>query len=103
MLGAALVQLPAVWVVAGVAVAVFGLVPRAAAAVTWGVFAWFVFVAVAGALLEWDRRLLDLSPFSHVAKLPVESVEVAPLAWLGAVAVGLLAAGLAGFGRRDIA
>jgi ABC-2 type transport system permease protein len=35
LLGSALVQLPAVWLLAGIAVALFGLVPRLAAA-AWG-------------------------------------------------------------------
>jgi len=101
VLGAAVVQLPAVWVLAAVAVALVGLLPRYAA-VAWGVLAACVLVALIGASLQLDQWVMDLSPFSHVPRLPGGSASATPLLALAAVAAGLGAAGLAGLRRRNI-
>ena len=101
MLGDALVQLPATWVLAGLGVALFGLLPRLVA-VTWaGLIACFLLLEV-GALLGLSQWLVDASPFAHVPKLPGSAFTVTPLLWLLAVAAALFAGGLAGFRRRDI-
>jgi hypothetical protein len=46
---------------------------------------------------------MDVSPFTHVPRLPAGAVSATPLLWLTAVALALTAAGLAGFRRRDLA
>jgi ABC-2 type transport system permease protein len=100
-LGAAMVQLPAVWVLAGLAVALFGLVPRLAPA-AWGVLAAYLVLLTVGATLQLDQWLLDLSPFTHTPKAPAADVTATPLATLAATALVLTAAGLTGLQRRDI-
>lgn len=100
VLQGALVQLPAACVLTGVAVALFGLAPRLSAA-AWGVLAAFVMLGEIGPVLQLPQALLDLSPFAHTPKLPGSALAWTPLLWLTAVAVALLAAGLAGFRRRD--
>jgi ABC-2 type transport system permease protein len=102
LLGAALVQLPAVWVLAGIAVALFGLVPRMAAA-AWGALVAFLLLTEFGSFLNLSRWATDISPFSHVPKLPGGTFTATPLLWLTAVAVVLIAAGLAALRRRDLA
>ena len=99
--GAAMVQLPAVWVLAATAVALFGLLPRLAA-VSWGALAICVLIGLVGAAVQLNQRLLDVSPFTHIPKVPGAAVSATPLAWLASVAVVLVAAGLAGFRRRDV-
>jgi ABC-2 type transport system permease protein len=101
VLGAALVQVPAVWVLGGVAVALFGLLPRLAA-VAWGALALCVLISMVGAALQLNQRLLDLSPFTHIPKVPGASLSAMPLVWLVVVAVALVGAGLVGFRRRDV-
>jgi ABC-2 type transport system permease protein len=102
LLGGALVQLPAVWVLAGIAVALFGLLPRLAAA-SWGALALFVFLGQLGQILQLDQWVLNLSPFTHVPNLPGGELAAPPIAWLAAVAGGLTALGLAAWRRRDLA
>jgi ABC-2 type transport system permease protein len=102
LLGAALVQLPAVWVLAGIAVALFGLVPRLAAA-AWGALVAFLLLTEFGSFLNLSRWVTDLSPFSHVPKLPGGTFTATPLLWLTAIAVALIAVGLAALRRRDLA
>ena len=66
---AALVQLPAAWVLAAIVVAAFGLAPRFVA-VGWVALAGFVLLGELGPLLDLDQWVMDLSPFAHVPKLP---------------------------------
>jgi ABC-2 type transport system permease protein len=101
VLGAAMVQLPAVLVLAAIAVALFGLLPRLASA-AWGALAVCVAILLVGASVQLGQWLLDLSPFTHVPRAPGGDVTAAPLIWLLAVAVALGAAGLAGLRRRDM-
>jgi putative exporter of polyketide antibiotics len=103
VLGGALVQLPAVWVMAVVGAALFGLLPRLVVGVTWAVLAVVLFVTMFGEPLRFNRWLLDLSPFAHLPKLPAAAFTATPLAWLLVAASVLAAAGLAWFRRRDLA
>jgi ABC-2 type transport system permease protein len=48
------------------------------------------------------QPVLDISPFTHVPKLPGGAATPAPLIWLCAAAVALTLAGLAGLRRRDV-
>ncbi|WP_326829305.1 ABC transporter permease [Streptosporangium sp. NBC_01810] len=100
-LGAALAQLPAVWIFSGLALALFGLLPRLVAA-AWAVLALFLLFGQVGALLELPQVLLDLSPFSHLPTLPGGEVSATPLAAMTAIAAALAIAGLYGFRRRDV-
>jgi polyether ionophore transport system permease protein len=102
MLGSALVQLPAVWVFAGIAAALFGLVPRFATA-AWGALVLFLALTELGSFTTLISWLPDISPFTHVPKLPGGTFTATPLGWLVAVAVLLTVAGLAAFRRRDLA
>jgi len=99
--GAAVVQLPAVWVVAGLTLAAFGLAPRFATA-GWAALVLFLLVGELGPTLQLDQRLLDISPFVHVPRLPFADLTFLPLLVLTALALTLTAAGLAGLRRRDI-
>jgi ABC-2 type transport system permease protein len=102
VLAGAVVQLPAVWVLAAVSVALVGLLPRLAPA-AWGALAVCLLLGLLGAALQLDQWLLDLSPFTHVPKIPGAAVSTAPLIVLVTVAVLLAAAGLVGLRRRDVA
>ncbi|MFK0246007.1 ABC transporter permease [Amycolatopsis azurea] len=99
---ASLVQLPAVWVLAGLACALFGLFPRALGLV-WVVLVAVVVVGEFGVLFGVPQVVLNLSPFTHLPSLPGSTDGMASLPWLVLLACALLAAGVAGFRRRDIA
>ncbi|HEV7980865.1 ABC transporter permease, partial [Amycolatopsis sp.] len=73
MLVAALVQLPALWVIVGVSVALFGAAPKAAAA-AWGVAGAALLIAMFGPVVNAPQAVLDVSPFSHIPKLPGQDV-----------------------------
>ena len=102
LLGSAIVQVPAVWVLTGIAVALFGLVPRLAM-LAWAALAAFLLLTELGAFLSLSKWAVDISPFTHVPKLPGGTFTATPLLWLLLVAVALTVAGLAGFRHRDLA
>jgi ABC-2 type transport system permease protein len=97
----ALVQLPAVWLIIGIVVAAFGLVPRFIV-IGWVALAAFVLLGEFGSLFDLSQTVMDLSPFAHVPRMPGGDFVAAPLLWLTAIAAGLIALGLAGFRRRDV-
>jgi ABC-2 type transport system permease protein len=99
--GAALVQLPAVWVLAGITVALFGLASRLAAA-AWGALGLFLLLGQLGPLLKLKQWAMDVSPYTHVPKLPGGRMQATPVVWLVVVAAALTALGLAGLRRRDL-
>ena len=101
VLAGALVQLPAIWVVVGIVVAAYGLSPRLSAA-GWIALGLFLALGEIGPLLNLDRRIIDISPFAHVPRLPGVGGSAAPLLVLGLIALGLMALGLAALQRRDI-
>jgi ABC-2 type transport system permease protein len=102
VLGAALVQLPAVWVLVGVAVALFGVLPPFMTFGGWAVLAACALIEEFGRPLQLSKRVLDLSPFAHVPRLPGGDSSAASLLWLASIVVGLVMVGLLGFRRRDV-
>jgi ABC-2 type transport system permease protein len=98
---AALGQLPAVWVFAGLAAVGFGLASRVAT-VAWIALAVCVLLEILGPLLDLPRAVMDVSPFAHSPSLPGGSADAPALLVLTAIAAALVAAGLAAFARRDV-
>jgi ABC-2 type transport system permease protein len=101
LLGAAMVQVPAVWVLAGIAAALFGLLPKLTS-LAWAALVVFLLLGQLGSLFQLSQWALDISPFTHLPKLPGGDFTATPLVWLVAVTVVLTAAGLVGFRRRDV-
>lgn len=101
VLGACLVQLPAVWVIGGLALLLYGAAPRLAPA-AWAVAVAVLLIGWVGPALNAPRPVLDLSPFGHLPKLPGGGMEWGPVVTLLALATVLAAAGLLGLRRRDL-
>lgn len=101
LLASALAYVPALWFVAGLAVALFGLVPRAAALV-WVVVAYGLTIQVLGGLLGLPDWTYDLSPFGHIPAVPAQEVTFTPLVVLTALAAALVTVGLTAFRNRDL-
>jgi ABC-2 type transport system permease protein len=101
ILGACLVQVAAVWVIGGLAVALYGLLPRLAPA-AWGVAGAVLLIGWVGPALDAPQAVLDVSPFGHLPKLPGGEMSWGPVLVLVGIAVALVAAGLAGLRQRDL-
>ncbi|MDX3258787.1 ABC transporter permease [Streptomyces sp. MI02-2A] len=101
ILGACLVQLPAIWVIGGLAVLFYGVFPQGAAA-AWGVAGAALLIGWVGPALDLPQAVLDISPFGHLPKLPGGEMDWPPVLLLTALAAVLVAAGLTGLRRRDL-
>ena len=102
LIGAALAYTPALWVFAGFAVALFGLLPRAVGA-AWALLGFVAFVGFLGPLLQLPEWVYDISPVERVPDLPVADFAAGPLLALTLIAAALVGVGLLGFWRRDLA
>jgi ABC-2 type transport system permease protein len=102
MLGAAIAQLPAALVIVGVATLALGAVPGACAAIGWTAVGIAVLLNIFGQALQLSHWVLDVSPFTHVPRLPGGAVDAAALAWLCVIGIALCALGLAALRRRDV-
>ena len=101
VLGAGAAYLPAELLVGGLALALFGLQPRAVPA-GWAAFAFVAFIAFLGPGLNLPGWLLDLSPTTHVGNPPLGTVEALPLVVLCAIAAVLGLTAAVGFRRRGV-
>jgi ABC-2 type transport system permease protein len=92
---------PAVFVF-GVGVLAYGLWPRGAVAVTYGLVVWSFLVETIASLVDSNHWLRDTSPLQHLRPAPATPPDWTAAVWL--VGLGLAAAlvGLALFGRRDL-
>jgi ABC-2 type transport system permease protein len=79
-----------------------GVLPRFMAFGGWTVLAACVLIEEFGRPLQLSKRILDLSPFAHVPKLPGGEVSAAPLLWLALIVVGVIVAASAVAGIATI-
>jgi ABC-2 type transport system permease protein len=101
MLGAGVVYLPAVWLMAGAAVFLLGYLPKLTGLI-WIILGYFFVIVYLGSLLQFPEWLEKLSPFGYVPSLPAEEFNLGPLLLLiGAAAVSALA-GFTGYRNRDL-
>lgn len=100
--GASLAYLPAIWLILAVALTLFALAPR------WTSIAWVLIVALVlvteiGAMLSWPAAVLNLSPFTHIPRLPAAEMSWTPLISLTAIAATLTVVAVERYRRRDLA
>jgi polyether ionophore transport system permease protein len=101
VLAAALVQIPAAWVFAGLTLLLFGLLP-AWAAIGWAAVVAALVLLLLGPVLKLSHWVLDASPFAQLPALPGGSMDWAPVGWLLVLTLVLCAAGTAGLRHRDL-
>jgi ABC-2 type transport system permease protein len=98
---AGLDYLPAELVLAGLALALFGLWPRGFG-FAWAGYAVATFIAFLGPGLKLAQWVLDLAPTTHVGNPPLGTVDASNLAALAIVAIVLVLVGFMAFHRRDV-
>ncbi|MCP2292713.1 ABC-2 type transport system permease protein [Nocardia amikacinitolerans] len=99
--GVALVYLPAVWSIAAIATIGCGWFPTAAVPLAWTVFAYCTVAVLFAGAFDLPDLFDEASPFTHIPKVPLQTVTAAPILTITAVTMAALAAGFAGFRRRD--
>ena len=98
---AMIVQVPAALVLGGLAVALFGWLPRLTS-IAWAALVLALLLGQLGPLLQFPQWLMDISPFTHIPTVPTQDVGWAPLVVLSLLAAVLILAGVTGFRRRDV-
>jgi ABC-2 type transport system permease protein len=99
---AGLVMVPAMWVMAGAAMLLYGVRPQWSLA-AWALVAWVFVVAMFATVLDLPQWVSNSSPFEHVPALPAASMAWLPLVVLTVVASVAVGAGLVALERRDMA
>lgn len=97
----AMIYLPALWVVTGLATFLVGIAPKLSSLV-WVYMGHSFFVGYFGALLKLPQWLIKTSLFEHVPQLPVDEMNYTVIAVMTAIAIVLAALGFVGYNRRDI-
>ena len=104
LIGAGLVQLAGVLVVGALVIAAVALLPRFAGAVSWALLMAFILLGpLFGNTLQAPQWAKDLSPFSHVPKVPAVPIEAGPVVGLAAVVIASATVGVVMLRRRDLA
>ena len=101
LVGSALAQAPAMWTVVSLAVLAFAWRSQWAV-LGWGVVVLFATLGQVGELLGLPRWVLDLSPYSHAPRMPVDDFAPGPALALCLVAAVLLALSWLRYRSRDI-
>ncbi len=101
LLARTLATLPASFAMAGLTTALYGLLPRLAAPVSWGALVLFPVLELGWELQQISQSLFNISPFAYVHwAIPATTTSLVGLT--SAVAAALAALGLIGFQRRDL-
>lgn len=93
--------LPAMWFITSVGVALVGLIPRLSSFVWLYIGSTFLIMYM-GEITNLPKWISYLSPFSAVAKLPVEKFTIAPLIYLSFGSFLFITVGFYGYRKRDI-
>lgn len=101
ILGLGLAHVPAMWLIVGVVVALYGLLPRVAS-LGWAALVYAAVVGLMGDAFDMPEGARVLSPFHHVPGLPLDEISLTPLVALTVAGAVLVVIGLAGLQRRDI-
>ncbi len=93
---------PGALVALGVTALLLGALPRLMAPIGWLLVGLMVFIGNFGSLLDLPGWVVDLSPLSHLAAMPLEPFDVVPvLALLAVTGAGVLL-GLASLRQRQV-
>lgn len=101
LLKAAMVYLPALWVMMGISVLLVGILPKLTV-LNWVVYAYSFAAVYFGRLFDMPEWSIKITPFGNVPQLPVQEFNLIPLIVLTLIAVVLTAGGIIAFSRRDI-
>ena len=99
---AIMVHAPAILVILGFAVLLFGLAPRFYVPLVWSMLTLCLLIYQLGTLLDLPEWIMNLSPFTHTPAVPSDAITFTPLWIMSAVAVGLCIVGMAVYRQRNL-
>ena len=94
-------QAASVWVLLGLALALYGFAPRLLGLV-WLVFVYSAGMALFGQMMQLDESVLDTSVFVHIGQYPAQDLSAEAVVILTAATAVLIGLGVLGFRRRDL-
>ncbi len=101
LLKPAFVYLPAIWLMAGIAVLLVGILPKLTALI-WAVFAYSFLILYMGRAMDLPEWTVKITPFGNVPQLPVQEFRLYPLLMMTALAILLSVVGIRRYSERDI-
>ena len=99
--GAAIVYLPAMWIMIGLAALLIGAAPKLTG-LTWLYLIYSFIVVYLGGLLQFPEWLGNLTPFGQIPNIPVEDMDYMKVSILVVIAIVVTVVGFVGYNRRDI-
>ncbi len=93
---------PMVMVFAGLSVLVFGIAPRLTVAVGASAAVAAYVLQLVGPMLDWPGWVVAISPFHHLAAVPVDPFGMTAAMVMVVLGLALAAGGIAAFERRDL-
>lgn len=97
----ALVYVPVIWVLVGLAALLIGFAPKVVN-LTWLYLGYTFFAVYFGNLLKVPEWMRKLSPWGHIPNVPLEPVSPATVFTTLALSLALMGLGLYGYKKRDI-
>ncbi len=94
--------LPTALLFLGASVLAYGALPRASAAISYGVVTVTFLWQAVGSLLGVPRWAVDLTPFAWIGLVPAEAFKATAAATMVALGAGSAVVGIAAFRRRDV-
>lgn len=101
-LGPQLGTLPLVVLFAGLTVLTFGVLPRLTVGLPVTLVVLTYLLDVFGPLLDWPSRVIAVSPFHHLARLPSDPFLSTATGVMGGIGLAAAALGIVLFSRRDV-
>lgn len=104
MFAAVLIQAPAAWILGGLTLLTFGLLPRATAAIAWVGFLFIQLFELVGPITGLDFRIVEwIVPYFHIPRIVTgDTFTPLPLIGLAAITLALALAGLVTLRNRDL-
>jgi ABC-2 type transport system permease protein len=93
---------PALFIL-GVGTLLYGLIPRLAAPILYGLVLWSFLIEIIGSSVTSNHWLLDTAVLSHVGPVPATNLNWTAITWLSGLGLIAAVAGLAALDRRDLA
>lgn len=98
---AALIYLPAVWVMIGVAMLLIGISPKVTSWI-WLYLIYSFIVVYLGNLIQFPEWMSKLSPYGYIPQFPIEDIEWFTIIILAGVSFVLMIFGFFGYKQRDM-
>ncbi|WP_245713279.1 ABC transporter permease [Nocardia rhamnosiphila] len=96
-----LVFAPAVLLILAIAALLYGVLPQAIGA-TWALFGFALILGFFGPIMNLPQWIHDLSPFQHIARIPMEELRWPALIVLTAITAAASIVGAYRFRERDL-